>query len=174
LIEAFWQNAEMGKIKNKMKATLPINPRIWIFCFIEFIKNLNIGMPNVKVQMSNQWQMTQCQENLLGNLDFGFHLKFGLWNLTFLYLFFKKGGSKGTISRVLSSWSGFPAGIRRMAIYLGPWLPRVSSDLTRPAVCSVKRNKLEWAFSSPLWNRRSRRFHGGSGTYLVLLRVGFT
>ena len=35
--------------------------------------------------------------------------------------FFEKGGfSKGTISRVLSSRPRFSAGIRRMAIYLGP------------------------------------------------------
>jgi len=57
-----------------------------------------------------------------------------------------------------------------MVIYLGPWLLRVSSDLTRPAFdpMQLPQVKFEWAFLilPPA--------AGGSGTYLVLLRVGFT
>ena len=47
---------------------------------------------------------------------------------------------------------------------------KVSSDLTRPAFVPMQlpRNKFEWAFLIP------PPAAGGSGTYLVLLQVGFT
>ncbi len=55
-----------------------------------------------------------------------------------------------------------------MAIYLGPWLPTASSDLTRSAfdLGLCPRYKFEWAFLTPPTAE--------GGTYLVLLRVGFT
>ena len=88
----------------------------------------------------------------------------------------KKGGaSKGTISRVL---------------YLSPAKKRgrddghlsrtlIAQNLKRPnpsrlCPCLHGQGKFEWAILTPLWNRRSRHSTGGSGTYLVLLRVGFT
>ena len=57
---------------------------------------------------------------------------------------------------------------QEMAIYLGPWLPKASSDLTRSAFALGRcpRYKFEWAFLTPP--------AAESGTYLVLLRVGFT
>ncbi len=44
-----------------------------------------------------------------------------------------------------------------MAIYLGPWLPRVSSDLTRPAFSPAYRIELERAIlalsgAGPIWS----------------------
>jgi len=57
--------------------------------------------------------------------------------------------------------------VGRMVIYLGPWLLRVSSDLTRPAFVPPDGwGKFEWALLIPP--------EAGSGAYWVLLRVGFT
>jgi hypothetical protein len=55
-----------------------------------------------------------------------------------------------------------------MAIYLGPWLPKASSDLTRSAFAlgQCPRYKFEWALLTPPTAE--------GGTYSVLLRVGFT
>ncbi len=42
--------------------------------------------PNAKIQMSNECQITKCQSTFLllfCHLDFGFHLNFELWHLTF-------------------------------------------------------------------------------------------
>jgi len=50
-----------------------------------------------------------------------------------------------------------------MAIYLGPWLPRVSSDLTRPAFVSLQlpRDKFEWAILIPPVEWALPPLHGG-------------
>jgi hypothetical protein len=63
-----------------------------------------------------------------------------------------------------------------MVIYLGPWLLRVSSDLTRPASVPMQwpQDRFEWAFLISPAEEAYCHSTGGNGTYLVLLRVGFT
>ena len=84
-------------------------------------------------------------------------------------IYIKKGESKGTISRVLSSRSCASAGIGRMAIYLGSSLLRTSSDLTRSAFarCNCLETNSNGLFSLRLSGERNLFGLAPGGVYLA-------